>query len=235
MLAETAERNILPSAIGLVVNPVSVPTRFGSALPMLIHNQQSAQRMGIETTHICLASPYLYALQPGLDDAIERFECGLPATTYELHENWHWHDVVARDARMTALANHLQTKIRIGRADGVFMTQPLFQAMLDLVHRFFGTDGIANLDPIYPLEEVFFPTILPALLGNDARIGTTRARVWEPGDPPTPTNMRAAIASGLHASGKRIPQTPGNPVREIVLANLPGKIVLNSRLGTTIA
>ena len=235
MLAEMAEHNIVPSATGLVINPVSIPTRFGSALPMLIHNHQSATRMGIEATHICLASPYLYALQPGLDDAIEHFECGLPATTYEMHENWHWHDIVARDTRMTALAKHLGTKIRIGRADGVFMTNTLFKSMINMVLRFFSPDEIANLDPVYPLEEVLFPTILPALLGNAARIGTTRARVWEPGDPPTPNTMRAAIASGLHASAKRISQMPGNPVRDVVLANLPGKLVLNARLGTNIA
>ena len=226
---------MLPSAAGLIINPVSVPTRFGSALPMLIHNDQSATRMGIEATHICLASPYLYALQPGLDDSIERFECGLPATIYDLHQNWHWHDIVANDSRMTGLANHLQTTLKVGRADGVFMTKPLFQALLELVHRFFGAEEISNLNPVYPLEEVLFPTVLPALLGSTARIGTTRARVWEPGDPPTTKTIRAAIASGLHACGKRIPQTPGNPVRDMVLANLPGTLVLHSRLGTTIA
>jgi hypothetical protein len=56
--------------------------------------------------------------------------------------------------------------------------------------------------------------------------------VWEPGDPPTPAKVQAAIESGLHASGKRIPQNPNDPLRRLVLANLPGPAVLTACLGT---
>ncbi len=233
MLGELAEQNLLPSAEGLIVNPVSIPTRFGSALPMMIHNHQTATRMGIPASHICLASPYLYALQPSLDDVIASFDCGLPTATYDLHKNWHWHDCAASDTRLIALVKHLGTTMRIGRADGVFMSRDIFNAMLRLVNKFFSPGEIANIDPIYPLEEVLFTTILPAMLGSAGRIGATRARVWEPGDPLTKDKMRAAITSGLHASAKRIPQSASHPVRQVVLANLPGYLTLNARLGTT--
>lgn len=235
MLGELAEQDLLPSVEGLIVNPVSIPTRFGSALPMMVHNHRTATRMGIPASHICLASPYLYALQPSLDDAIERFDCGLPTTTYNLHKNWHWYDCVASDARLAALAKHLGTSVRIGRADGVFMSRDIFDSMLQLVSKFFSPVEIANLDPIYPLEEILFTTVLPVMLGNAGRIGATRARVWEPGDPPTADKMRAAISSGLHASAKRIPQSASHPVRQVVLANLPGHLTLNARLGTSAA
>ncbi len=232
MLVELAEQNRHLSVEGLIVNPISIPTRFGSALPMMIHNHQAATRMGIPASHICLASPYLYALQPALDDVIERFDCGLPTTTYDLHKNWHWHDHVAFDPRLAALVEHLGTTIRIGRADGVFMNRDLFESMLRLVNKFIPTNEIDNLHPVFPLEEVLFTTVLPAILGNTGRIGATRARVWEPGEHLTADTMCAALTSGLHASAKRIPQSFNNPVRKVVLANLPGHLTLNARLGS---
>lgn len=233
MLEVLAEKNVLPSVEGLIVNPVSIPTRFGSALPMLIHNHQTATRMGVSASHICLASPYLYALQPSLDDAIERFDCGLPATTYPLQKSWHWYDAVAGDARITALVKHLGTVVQVGRADGVYMTRAIFDAMLELLKKFFQPNELMMLGPIYPLEEILFTTVLPALLGSTGRIGSTRARVWEPGDPPTVDKLKSAITSGLHASAKRIPQAAAHPVRKVVLANLPGHLVLNAKLATT--
>ena len=233
MLSDMADLGAFPAAVGLVVNPFSIATRFGSALPMMIHNHRTATRIGLEATHICLASPYLYAFHPGLDDSVEQFGCGLAAASWPLHPTWFWHDIAAADLRLAALARHLNVELRIGRADGVFLPRALFDEMLTVLHRFFSPAEIAALDPIYPLEEIIFPTMLPALLGNDARIGPTRARVWEPQDPPTLEKIKASIASGLHASGKRIPQELHHPLRRAVLANLPGPLILNANLGTT--
>ncbi len=233
VLAELADQGCLPSAEGLIINPHSIATRFGTALPMMIHNHRSASRMGLEASHICLASPYLYAFQAGLDDVVEQFDCGLPAANYALNPSWLWYNVVAGDQRLADLARYLNTDLRIGRADGVFMTRSLFDEMLAVLHRFFTPAEIAALAPLYPIEEVIFPTILPALLGDGAKIGVTRARVWEGGDVLTQDSVRAAIASGLHASGKRIPQEIDNPVRREVLANLPGQLVLAACLNTT--
>jgi len=231
MLAEMAAEGVFPSAEGLIVNPLSIATRYGTALPMMIHNHLTAARMGIEASHICLASPYLYAFQPGLDDAVEQFDCGLPSATFPVHDGWFWSDIVKRDARLAALARHLGAPLQVGRADGVFLTRGLFDAMLALLQRFISLEEIAVLDPVYPIEEILFPTMLPALLGTQGRIGTTRARVWEPGDPLTQAAVSAAIGSGLYASGKRIPQVASDPIRRAVLDNLPGRLVLNTCLG----
>lgn len=233
MLADMAAVGAFPSAEGLVVNPVSMATRYGTALPMMIHNHRMAGRMGLEASHICLASPYLYAFQAGLDDAVEQFDCGLPSAVYPMHDGWLWNDIVSGDARLAALSRHLGVPLRVGRADGVFLTRALFDEMLAVLQRFFSLEELAALDPIYPIEEVLFPTMLPALLGERGRIGATRARVWEPGDSPTVANVKAAIASGLYACGKRIPQEAGHPIRRAVLENLPGHLVLNNFLGST--
>jgi hypothetical protein len=166
---------------------------------------------------------------------IEQFDCGLPATIYDLNESWHWYAVAAADARLHDLADYLGTDLQIGRADGVFMTNALFDEMLKILYKFFSPAEIAELEPVYPLEEVLFPTVLPALLGLNARFCSTRARVWDVNDPPNVATMRAAIESGLHAAGKRVPQTPGHPVRQAVLDHLPGHLALNACLGTTIA
>ncbi len=235
MLAEMADANAFPSAEGLLVNPVSIPTRFGTALPMMIHNHRMAARIGLGSTHICLASPYLYALKSGLDREIEVFDCGLPANLYPPHSGWLWNGPMMADVRMTGLAAYLGAEMRVGRADGVFMTSDLFEALLAVTQRFFTIEEIAALDPIYPLEEVLFPTVLPALLGQSARIGTTRAKAWEPGDPPTLAKLQSAIASGLHASAKRIPQDPSHPIRQAVFANLPGEEAILQYLGSQLA
>lgn len=230
-----ADQNAFPAADGLLVNPISIPTRFGTALPMMIHNHRFATRIGLQASHICLASPYLYALKPNLDEAVEHFDCGLPASTYPMHAAWHWHDAAATHARLAELARHLGVPLRVGRADGVYLPRKLFDEMLTLMHRFITADEVMALDPIFPIEEVLFPTMLPVLLGSDALIGATNARIWEPDDPPTPAKLRAAIASGLYNSGKRIPQDPQDPLRREVLANLPGSSVLEIALGTTVA
>lgn len=238
MLFEMAQANAFPSADGLLVNPISIPTRLGTALPMMLHNHRTATRMGLDVSHICLASPYLYAFQPGIDDAMEQFDAGLSAATYPMNPSWYWYKVAAADQRLSALARYLGVELRCGRADGVFMTRTLFDDVIALLLRFFSLEEIMGLDPIYPLEEVIFPTIIPSLLGACAeggkhgRIGTTRAKVWEPGDPPTPAKILSAIASGLHACGKRIPQNADHPIRQAVLANLPGPLVLNACLGS---
>jgi hypothetical protein len=232
MLTDAAEIGAFPSAEGLIVNPFSVPTRFGSALPMLIHNHHSATRMGLAASHICLASPYLYAFQSGLDAIVADSDCGLPPTIYPMHQHWFWHEIAAADTRLAALAKHLGTELRVGRADGVFMTRALFDEMLTVVHRFFSPAEIAGLNPIYPLEEILFPTVLPALLGPQGRVVSTRARVWEGDDLPTQAKIQAAIDSGLYACGKRIPQDPTHPIRRAVLAHLPGALTLNACLGT---
>ncbi len=231
MLAEMASRGVVPSGEGLLINPVSIPTRFGTALPMMIHNHRIAVRMGVAFSHVCMVSPYLYAFESGLDAAMETVEVGLPAAVYPVHPSWYWHDAVMTDPRLDALARHLGVGLQCGRANGVFMTRELFEALVALVQRFFTWEEIAALEPIYPLEEVLFPTVLPALLGSGGKIGPTRARVWEPGDPPTPAKVRAAIESGLHASGKRIPQNPSDPLRRLVLEHLPGPAVLHACLG----
>lgn len=70
MLAEMADLGVVPGAAGLVINPFSISTAFGTALPMMIHNHRSAARLGIEASHISLASPYLYAFSPDLDDVV---------------------------------------------------------------------------------------------------------------------------------------------------------------------
>ena len=75
--------------------------------------------------------------------------------------------------------------------------------------------------------------MLPALLGERGRIGVTRAKVWEPGDTPTVSKVKGAIASGLYACGKRVPQEAGDPIRRVVLENLPGNLVLSNVLGST--
>lgn len=235
MLIDAAELGVLPSAEGLLINPISIATRFGTALPMLIHNYRMAKGLGLGATHVCLASPYLYALQPGLDKVIEQADCGLPSALYDLHSHWFWHDQARADTRLADLARHLGVPIRLGRADGVFMTAELFAAMLDLLHQFYDPAELAQPAPLYPLEEILFPTVLPALLGEGARIAPTRARVWEQSDPPSQAGMQAAIQSGLHACAKRVPQELGHPIRRAVLANLPGETVLSARLGQVIA
>ena len=227
MLADTAELGAMPSAPGLVINPVSIPTRFGTALPMLIHNRLTAQRIGLAASHICLASPYLYAVAGGLDQVIEMADAGLPATVYGPHEHWFWHNHAASDPCLAALVAHLGVDLRIGRADGVFMPLPVFDEMLALLHRFYAPEALAQPNPLYPLEEVLFPTVLPALLGDGARIVATRARVWEDGEMDEATT-KSVIESGLHASAKRVPQQPGHRVRQAVLANLPGKAVASA-------
>ncbi|MDR3525325.1 MAG: hypothetical protein P4L66_14640 [Acetobacteraceae bacterium] len=227
MLAEAAECGVLPSAPGLVINPVSIPTRFGSALPMLIHNRLMARRLGMAASHLCLASPYLYAVMPGLDMEIEQADAGLPAVTYAPHAHWFWANHAAADPYLTALLAHLGAEMRIGRADGVFMPMRLFDELLALLHRFYPPDALAQPEPLYPLEEVIFPTLLPILLGSSDRIVATRARVWE-GESVDVSTMNAAIASGLHASVKRVPQIPGDRVRQAVLRHLPGEAVLGA-------
>jgi hypothetical protein len=152
-----------------------------------------------------------------------------------MHKGWHWHDIVANDPRVIEMVKHLGAKVRVGRADGVFMTRALFDEMLKLVYRYFDPVELSDADRIYPFEEVLFPTLLPVLLGSTARIAPTRARVWEGSDPPTVSTIRSAISSGLHASGKRIPQALGHPVRSVVLSNLPGNLLLRAKLGTTVA
>jgi hypothetical protein len=231
MLMEAAEEGVLPSAEGLVINPISIPTRFGSALPMLIHNRLTAGRLGLEATHLCLASPYLYAFEAGLDRVIEAADCGLPAVTYALHAHWLWHEYARADPRLAALARHLNVEITLGRADGVFLPVALFDDMLALLHRFFTPAELAQPEPLYPLEEILFPTVLPALLGPGARIVPARARVWENDDPPNTAKIAAAIGSGLYASGKRIAQLRGDPARNAVLANLPGPAVIATHFG----
>jgi hypothetical protein len=221
MLAEIAELGALPSAPGLVINPVSMPTRFGSALPMLIHNRLTARRIGLDPSHICLASPYLYAVADGHDRVVEMADAGLPETIYGAHEHWFWHNHAAADASLAALVAHLGVELRIGRADGVFMPLPVFDEMLALLHRFYPPDALARPNPLYPLEEVILPTVLPALLGEGARIVPTRARVWEDGAMDETTTI-SVIESGLHASAKRVPQQPGHRVRQTVLRNMPG-------------
>lgn len=233
MLAEIGDLGTFPGAAGLVFNPFSIPTAFGTALPMMIHNHRSAARLGIESSHICLASPYLYAFRPNLDDVVAAHDCGLPSDTYPMNSSWLWHDKAVADSRLAALAHHLGVPLRIGRADGIFLSRALFDDMLAILGRFFTAAEIASLDPIYPLEEIVFPTMLPAILGSGARIAPTRAKVWLPQDPPDPGKIGRAIASGLHTSGKRIPQLPGTPVRKAVLANLPGEAALYRALGTT--
>jgi len=225
MLAEAAELGVLPSAPGLVINPVSIPTRFGSALPMLIHNRLTARRLGVVASHLCLASPYLYAVTSGLDKEIEQADAGLPAVTYAPHAHWFWANHAAADPCLTALLAHVGGEMRIGRADGVFMPMKLFDELLALLHRFYPPDALAQPEPLYPLEEVIFPTLIPILLGNSDRIVPTRARVWE-GESVDVATMSAAIYSGLHASVKRVPQIPGDRVRQAVLRHLPGEAVL---------
>ncbi len=235
MLLDAAEQGVLPSVEGLLINPTSIATRFGSALPMLIHNHQTASRLGLQASHICLASPYLYALQPGLDEVIAAADCGLHGALYDMHAHWYWHDQAQADTRLTDLARYLGVPIRIGRADGVFMTTALFEALLAVLHKFYQPTELAQPAPLYPLEEILFPTVLPALLGGAARIVETRARVWEQNTPPSHAGMVAAIQSHLYASAKRVPQERGHPVRRAVLANLPGEAALMTKLGTTIA
>jgi len=227
MLAEAAELGVLPSAPGLVINPVSIPTRFGSAMPMLIHNRLMARRLGIAASHICLASPYLYATMPGLDGVIEQADAGLPAVTYPPHAHWFWTNHAAADPCLTALLAHMGCEMRIGRADGVFMPMAVFDELLALLQRFYPPDALAQPDPLYPLEEVIFPTLLPVLLGSPERIVPTRARVWE-GESVDAATMQAAITSGLHASVKRVPQMPGDRVRQVVLKHLPGDGVMSA-------
>ncbi len=231
MLAEMAAAGVIPSGEGLLINPVSIPTQFGTALPMMMHNHRVAEQMGLEFSHIMMASPYLYAFVPGLDVAIGALDAGLPANMFPMHAGWHWHDAVMSDPRLHAMASYLGTPLQCGRADGVFMTRDLFQTMVALLLRFFAWEELVDLHPMYPLEEVLFPTLLPALLGDAGRIGPTRARVWELGDPPTAAKVQAAIQSGLHVSGKRIPQNPFDPLRRLVLANLPGEAMMNACLG----
>lgn len=238
MLQDLADSHLFPSGETLIINPVSIPTRFGTALPMMIHNHRTATRMGVEASHICLASPYLYAFHPGLDEAVEQFDAGLPAQHYPIHPEWSWHGVVSADARLAALARYLGTELRCGRADGVFLSRALFDEMLAVLLKFFSLAEIMALDPVYPLEEIVFPTILPRLLGPGGaplRIAPTRAKVWEISDPPSPAKLQAAIASGLHACGKRIPQLPDHPLRRAALAQLPGEAVLLACLGTATA
>ncbi len=232
MLEEAAEEEMLPSADGLVVNPVSIPTRFGSALPMLIHNRLAAGRLGLEASHICLASPYLYAVAGGLDRAIETATAGLAGQIYAPHDGWLWNRQSQSDPALAALVAHLGVEIRIGRADGVFMPMQLFDDLLALLHRFYPPEALAHPEPLYPLEEVIFPTVIPALLGGHAGVVPTRARVWEDGGM-DPARIEAIIAAGLHASAKRVPQERGNPTRHTVLANLPGPAVLQAYFGST--
>ena len=222
MLAECAAAGAFPSANGLVVNPVSIPTRYGCSLSMMIHNSRIAQRIGLESSHICLASPYLYALQYRLDEELEGSDCSLPEHIYPLNPTWYWHDVAAADKRLLDLAKHLGVKLKIGRADGVVIESYLYNEMLSVVSKFISCEEIATLDPIYPMEELIFPTVLPALLGHTGRIAKTRAKIWEPGDEPTLSKLNEVVASGLYASAKRIPQDPSDPLRQATLANLPG-------------
>ena len=232
MLAELAEEDVLPSAEGLVINPTSIPTRFGSALPMLIHNRLAARRIGLEVSHIALASPYLYAIEPGLDRVIESAKAGLPGQIYAPHDGWLWSRQAEQDTALAALLAHLGGPMRIGRADGVFMPIDLFDAMLALLHRFYPPEALLQPEPLFPLEEVVFPTLIPALLGGQAGIVPTRARVWEQtGEGMDPARVQAAIGSGLHASVKRVPQIRGDLTREAVLAHLPGQQVLRSHFG----
>ncbi len=226
MLLEAAEAGVLPSAEGLLINPTSIPTRFGSALPMLIHNRLTAQRLGLEATHICLASPYLYAFEAGLDRVMEAADCGLPAVTYPMHAHWYWHQHASADSQLIALVQHMGVEVTLGRADGVFMPMALFDAVLGLLHRFYTPEELARPAMLYPLEEILFPTLLPALLGSGARIVPTRARVWENDDAPNSAKISAAIGSGLYASGKRVSQLRGDPGRNAVLAHLPGPAML---------
>jgi len=69
--------------------------------------------------------------------------------------------------------------------------------------------------------------LLPVLLGSPERIVPTRARVWE-GESVDAATMQAAITSGLHASVKRVPQMPGDRVRQVVLKHLPGDGVMSA-------
>lgn len=227
MLEEAAEVGVLPSADGLVVNPVSIPTRFGSALPMLIHNRLAAGRLGLDASHICLASPYLYAVAGDLDRGIEQASAGLPGQIYAQHDGWLWNRQAQADPALAALVAHLGVEIRIGRADGVFMPIALFDALLALLHRFYPPEALAQPEPLYPLEEVIFPTVLPALLGSDAGIVPTRARVWEDGAM-DPARIKVVINAGLHASAKRVPQERWDLTRQAVLANMPGPAVLRA-------
>ncbi len=227
MLLDAAEEGALPSAEGLIVNPMSIPTRFGSALPMLIHNRMVAKRLGLEASHICLASPYLYAFESGLDQIIAQADCGLPAVTYGLHSHWFWHQHASADPQLAALVAHCKAEITIGRADGVFLPIALFDEMLALLYRFYTPAQLAQPQVIYPLEEIIFPTILPALLGRGAKIVPTRARVWENNDPPNAAKIQDAIKSGNWASGKRVSQQRNNPARHAVLAHLPGPEIMS--------
>lgn len=223
----------IPSGDGLVINPTSIPTRFGTAFPTMIHNHRTAARMDLQATHICLASPYLYALESSLDQSVEANLAALPATCAPLQREWPWFDKVAADARLTALSHYLNVPLVVGRADGAFLTTELFDTLLEILLRFFSIEEIFALNPVYPLEEIVLPTILPVLLaGTPGRITATRARIWDPQDPPTPARIGAAIASGLYASGKRIPQMPGDPTRHAVLTHLPGLPRLQAHLGS---
>jgi hypothetical protein len=104
------------------------------------------------------------------------------------------------------------------------MSLDLFDEMLALLHRFYPPEALAQPKPLFPLEEVIFPTVLPALLGEGARIVPTRARVRE-GEAMTAEEIETIIAAKLHASAKRVPQQPGNRARQIVLRHLPGEAV----------
>jgi hypothetical protein len=227
MLQDSAEEGVLPSAEGLIVNPVSIPTRFGSALPMLIHNRMMAKRLGLEHTHIYLASPYLYAFEAGLDQVIAKADCGLPAVTYRMHSHWFWHQHAAADQQLSGLIAHCKTDILVGRADGVFLPVGLFDEMLTLLHRFYEPAQLVQPNNIYPLEEILFPTILPAILGRSANIAETRARVWENSDPPNAAKILDAIKSGQWAAGKRISQKRNDPARNAALAHLPGLDIIS--------
>jgi hypothetical protein len=195
---------------------------------MLIHNHLTAKRLGLTASHLCLASPYLYAFEAGLDRVIEAADCGLPPVTYGMHEHWFWNQHARKDSRLAALVQHLGVEITLGRADGVFLPSALFDDMLALLHRFYTPGELAQPNPLYPLEEVLFPTVLPALLGPGSKIASTRARVWENNDPPDAAKITAAIRCGLYACGKRISQNPNDPARHVILANLPGRGVLGA-------
>lgn len=202
---------------------------------MMIHNHRAAIRAGLEPTHIMMASPYLYAFRSGLEKYIGEHDCALPDSIYPLNPTWFWHAQAQADTRLAALARHLGVELRIGRADGVFLTAALFDEMLALIHRFFEPSELDNLDPLYPIEELLFPTLLPALLGTAGRIGATAAKVWKPDDPISLDKLRAVLSAGRHRCGKRIPQSPADPMRQMVLAKRPGLPALSQKLGTTTA
>ncbi|WP_166239882.1 hypothetical protein [Paenibacillus turpanensis] len=142
----------------VIVNPYSYPTQWGDL--MYLHNSNFRHACSVvDFDYFVLhASNDLY-LRHGSINYIERRQNGVSP---HLFEAWHWNPIMEKDNELKKLLQYVGCKkAYLSPVEGTFYKKETFTQMLDLIDNFY-CYGESN-QPLYPREEVFYPTLMKAM------------------------------------------------------------------------